>query len=142
MRKRERVELLLLSYRCLVTVNFLLLFLTVPWAGLQYVIVVFPDRTHLHFEHCDQERLKSAQPARLQRPVRLLSITCSRVYCFIFRRMNIKGANQTALVHRLFQRFWSHVSLWLSLGLVFSFSSGCQRCDQKVIGQICFGVFH
>ena len=25
------------------------LFLTVPWAGLQFVIVVFPDHTYLRF---------------------------------------------------------------------------------------------
>ena len=37
----------LLSFRCLVTVNVLWLFLTVPWVGLQCVIVVFPDHTHL-----------------------------------------------------------------------------------------------
>ena len=36
----------LLSVGCLVTVNVLWLFLTVPWVGLQCVIVVFPDRTH------------------------------------------------------------------------------------------------
>ena len=42
-RKRKLVALLLLSYRCIVTINDLWLFLTVPWAGLQYVIVVFPD---------------------------------------------------------------------------------------------------
>ena len=40
------VALLLLSYRCLVTVNGLWLFLTVPWVGLHCVIVVFPDHTH------------------------------------------------------------------------------------------------
>ena len=45
-RKRELVALLL-SYRCLVTVNVLWLFLTVQWVGLQCVIVVFPDHTHL-----------------------------------------------------------------------------------------------
>ena len=28
-------------------VSVLWLFLTLPWAGLQYVIVVFPDNTHL-----------------------------------------------------------------------------------------------
>ena len=33
-RKRELVALLLLSYGCLVTVNVLGLFLTVPWVGL------------------------------------------------------------------------------------------------------------
>ena len=46
MKKRELVVLLLLSFGCLVTVNVLRLFLTVPWAGLQSVIVVFPDHTH------------------------------------------------------------------------------------------------
>ena len=46
-RKRELVTLLLLSFACLVTVNVLWLFLTVPWIGLQCVIVVFPNHTHL-----------------------------------------------------------------------------------------------
>ena len=40
------VALLLLSYRCIVTINVLWLFLLVSWAGLQCVIVVFPDHTH------------------------------------------------------------------------------------------------
>ena len=48
-RKRKLVALLLLSYRCIVTINVLWLFLTVPWVGLQYVIVVFPDHSHLLF---------------------------------------------------------------------------------------------
>ena len=42
-------DLLLLSYRCIVTINALWLFLTVPWVGLQCVVVVFPDHTHLLF---------------------------------------------------------------------------------------------
>ena len=48
-RKRKLVALLLLSYRCIVTINVLWLFFTVPWVVLQYVIVVFPDHTHLLF---------------------------------------------------------------------------------------------
>ena len=48
-RKREQVALLLLCYGCLVTVNVLWLFLTVPWVGLQCIIVVFPDHTHFIF---------------------------------------------------------------------------------------------
>ena len=48
-RKRKLVALLLLSYRCLVTVKALWLFPTVLWVGLQCVIVVFPDHTHLLF---------------------------------------------------------------------------------------------
>ena len=46
-RKRKLVALLLLSYRCIVTINVLWLFFTVPWVGLQCLIVVFPDHTHL-----------------------------------------------------------------------------------------------
>ena len=48
-RKRKLVALQLLSYRCIVIINVLLLFLTVPWVGLQYMIVVFPDHTRLLF---------------------------------------------------------------------------------------------
>ena len=45
-RKRKLVALLLLSYSCVVAVGVLLLFLTVHWVGLQYMIVVFPDHTY------------------------------------------------------------------------------------------------
>ena len=45
--KRKLVALLVLSYRCIVTINVLWLFLRVLWVGLQCVIVVFPDHTHL-----------------------------------------------------------------------------------------------
>ena len=48
-RTRELVALILLSYRCIVTRNVLLLFLTMPWVGLQYVVVFFPDQTCLPF---------------------------------------------------------------------------------------------
>ena len=54
--KRKLVALLLLAYRCIDTINVLWLFLAVLWVGLQCVIVVFPDHTHL-----------------------LLDITCERV---------------------------------------------------------------
>ena len=42
---------LVASYRCIVTINVLWLFLTMPWAGLPYVMVVlvFPDHTSLLF---------------------------------------------------------------------------------------------
>ena len=43
--KRELIALLSLSSWCLVTVEWL--FLAVPWSCLRYVIVVFPDHTHL-----------------------------------------------------------------------------------------------
>ena len=47
MRKRELVALLNLSSWCLVMVERL--FLAVPWGCLRFVIVVFPDHTHLLF---------------------------------------------------------------------------------------------
>ena len=47
MGKRELVALLGLSPWCLVMVEWL--FLAVPWGCLRFVIVVFPDHTHLLF---------------------------------------------------------------------------------------------
>ena len=47
MGKRELIALLNLSFWCLVMVERL--FLTVPRGCLQFVIVVFPDHTHLLF---------------------------------------------------------------------------------------------
>ena len=47
MGKRELVALLHLSPWCLVMVEWL--FLAVPWGCLQFVIVAFPDHTHLLF---------------------------------------------------------------------------------------------
>ena len=47
MGKRELVALLSLSSKCLVIVVWL--FLTMPWICLKFVIVVFPDHTHLLF---------------------------------------------------------------------------------------------
>ena len=47
MGKSELIALLNLSSWCLVMVERL--FLAVPWGFLQFVIVVFPDHTHLLF---------------------------------------------------------------------------------------------
>ena len=47
MCKRELVALLCSSSWCLVTGIVLWLFLTVPWVGLQFVIMVFSDHTYL-----------------------------------------------------------------------------------------------
>ena len=49
MGKRELIALLNLSSWCLVMVEWL--FLGVPQGCLQFVIVVFPDHTHLLFLH-------------------------------------------------------------------------------------------
>ena len=47
MEKRELVALLNLSSWCLVLVEWL--FLMVTWGCLRFVIVIFPDHTHLLF---------------------------------------------------------------------------------------------
>ena len=47
MGKRKLVALLTLSSWCLVMVEQL--FLAVPWGCLRFVIMVFPDHTHLLF---------------------------------------------------------------------------------------------
>ena len=47
MGKRELIAMLNVSSWCLVMVEQL--FLAVPWGCLQFVIVVFPDHTHLLF---------------------------------------------------------------------------------------------
>ena len=53
MGKRELIALLNLSSWCLVMVERL--FLTVPRGCLQFVIVVYPDHTHLLFTMCIQD---------------------------------------------------------------------------------------
>ena len=60
MVKREEVALLNLSSSCLVMVEWL--FLAVQWGCLRFVIVVFPDHTHLLFSVF----LKSAGPVYYQ----------------------------------------------------------------------------
>ena len=48
-RNGKLVALLLLSYRCIVTINVLWLLLMVPWVGLQYMVAVFLHYTHYPF---------------------------------------------------------------------------------------------
>ena len=52
MGNRELVALLSLSFWCLVIIVWL--FLVVSWVCLQFVIVVFPDHTHLQFFRVSQ----------------------------------------------------------------------------------------
>ena len=47
LKRKRKLALLLLSYICIVTVGVMWTFLTVPWFGLQCVVVIFPDHTHL-----------------------------------------------------------------------------------------------
>ena len=49
LEEEERAGCAALIVLCLFAFNVLWLFITVPWVGLQCVIVVFPDHTHLLF---------------------------------------------------------------------------------------------
>ena len=60
MGKRELVALLNLSSWCLVMVEQL--FLSVPWGCLRFVILVFPDHTHLLFFFTKRNNSKTIQP--------------------------------------------------------------------------------
>ena len=60
MGKRELVALLNLSSCCLVMVE--LLFFAVPGGCLRFVIVVFPDHTHLHFLYYDCSYIEHVHP--------------------------------------------------------------------------------
>ena len=60
-KKRKLVDLLLLSYRCSVTIYVLWLFLTVPWLDLHNV--VFLDHTHLLFDNNENLRFQVMQKA-------------------------------------------------------------------------------
>ena len=62
MGKRELIALLNLSSWCLVMVERL--FLTVPRGCLQFVIVVFPDHTHLLFSYAYELGLEVEGPER------------------------------------------------------------------------------
>ena len=42
---------------CLSTISVLWLFLTVPWIGLKYVIVILPDHTRYHFNESVHQSL-------------------------------------------------------------------------------------
>ena len=75
-RKRKLVALRLLFYRCIVVVNDLWLFLTGLWVGLQCVIVVFPDHTHLLLE---EMCIKNTTPFS-QFNLRLSTITRSSAF--------------------------------------------------------------
>ena len=57
MGKRELAALLNLSSWCLVMVE--LLFLAVPWGCLRFVIVVYPDHTHLFFVSLQQNQIET-----------------------------------------------------------------------------------
>ena len=77
MGKRELIALFNLSSWCLVMVERL--FLTVPRGCLQFVIVVFPDHTHLLFlQIYEQDRLRKFK----------ISTCCNRFHVYYLSENN------------------------------------------------------
>ena len=106
-RKRKLLALLLLSFGCLVTVNVPGLFLIVPWASLQCVIVVFPVHTLLLFmlfSWCSIIPLNIFQQKGMaiinwfsrfnvfMTNVCIFKVMCMQ-YCTLKERLNTKRAN-------------------------------------------------
>ena len=83
------------------------LFLTVPRGCLQFVIVVFPDHTHLLL-------LEQEKPTRSQQSV-----------CIISKRMPLNITAMT-LIQLLAQSFRLRTSARSTLGRVHSYTSGIQ----------------
>ena len=79
--KRELVALLNLSSWCLVMVEQP--FLAVPWGCLRFVIVVFPDHTHLLFFS-----LVSFPLLKVQQPILLNLNTPTEVHLFYTRGLD------------------------------------------------------
>ena len=75
MGKRELVALFNLSSWCLVMVDRL--FLAVPWGCLRFVIVVFPDHTHLLFftlTHLSQMEFSTGNSYQLEQALSELKV--------------------------------------------------------------------
>ena len=86
MGKRELIALLNLSSWCLVMVERL--FLTVPRGCLQFVIVVFPDHTHLLFlAELQQNKVVCSNIQLLQGR----TSTCNNLQRCVFDAMRVDG---------------------------------------------------
>ena len=93
MGKRELVALLNLSSWCLVMVEWL--FLAVPLGCLQFVIVVFPDHTHLLFSSCGLVFsmlffLKQPYRVRHQIKAKIRTLQLHSLFCFYLMSEDVR----------------------------------------------------
>ena len=99
MGKRELVALLNLSSWCLLMVGRL--FLAVPWGCLRFVIVVFPDHTHLQFIiYISHHHLLSTKYIDVKKS-NLASFKLAHIY---FHRVNSDNAKIVHSRHRTYVR--------------------------------------
>ena len=85
MGKRELVAFLNLSSWCLVMVGWL--FLAVPWGCLRFVIVAFPDHTHLLFFIAHARFEVTGETARLCRLARYSVVRLCLLCVDSFRKL-------------------------------------------------------
>ena len=85
MGKRELVALLNLSSCCLVMVERL--FLAVPRGCLQFVIVLFPDHTHL----------------LLSEPPLFSNISCGSMYTYLCAKLKCSSLHKYTLISEILQ---------------------------------------
>ena len=115
MGKRELVALLNLSSWCLVMV--VRLFLAMPRGCLRFVIVVFPDQTHLLF--LNLSCAKDFQNLKVNGDLvyKLKKIVGSNSFSMQFIKIisnykkigyNITGPSKKLFHHAIFQKFFSH----------------------------------
>ena len=107
MGKRELIALLNLSSWCLVMVERL--FLTVPRGCLQFVIVVFPDHTHLLFF----KYTIPCMPCVLKDIMRRSDIKIKKVAIFIkIYWANPKDADQVEAVRHILKKNNEHTNTY------------------------------
>ena len=87
MGERELAALLSLSSLCLVIVVWL--FLAVPWVCLRFVVVVFPDQSHLLFlTACSARQLTSMWNQKAEKIDQIVFNYDYFLYNFIFKVSN------------------------------------------------------
>ena len=114
MGKRELIALLNLSSWCLVMVERL--FLAVPRGCLQFVIVVFPDHTHLLF----------------------LKITLSKISKVLFFNQNDLGSCPKRTFGIMPKVFFKILFLQMALGMIPKVLFRAQ--SQNIFQSKCFGI--
>ena len=126
MGKRKLVALLRLSSWCLVIVVWF--FLTVPLVCLQFVIVIFPDHTHLLFFISDNVNEITTHPLLLDPTERLLYDYQQKFLKRTTRNHFTASLNDSTVTHTI---LWFNKPDWISLEEVNQYARSCfyKNCE-------------
>ena len=100
-RKRKLVALLLLSYRCIVTISVL-------WVGLVCVIVAFPDQTHLLFIYMHKVCIQILKPFSARHKMAYADLRKYLKLSTFSSRTRFKYLVQSGL--KVIKRFFAHLT--------------------------------